>query len=84
VVRGGFRDLESGAPVEADTRFRIYSMTKPVTSVAAMICYEQGLIALDDPLSKFIPEFADMRVFTGGSSIQPLTVRPRGRSGSGT
>jgi len=42
VVCGGFRDLESGAPVEADTRFRIYSMTKPVTSVAAMICYEQG------------------------------------------
>jgi CubicO group peptidase (beta-lactamase class C family) len=78
VVCGGFRDLESGAPVEADTRFRIYSMTKPVTSVAAMICYEQGLIALDDPLSKFIPEFADMRVFTGGSSIQPLTVPAAG------
>ena len=74
VVRGGFRDLENEAPVEADTRFRIYSMTKPVTSVAAMICYEEGLIALDDPLSKFIPEFGETRVFAGGSSAQPVTV----------
>ena len=74
VVRGGFRDLENGAPVEADTRFRIYSMTKPITSVAAMICYEEGLIALDDPLSKFIPEFGETRVFAGGSSIRPVTV----------
>jgi CubicO group peptidase (beta-lactamase class C family) len=74
VVHRGFRDLENGAPVEADTRFRIYSMTKPVTSVAAMICYEEGLIALDDPLSKFIPEFAETRVFTGGSSFRPVTA----------
>jgi CubicO group peptidase (beta-lactamase class C family) len=74
VGRGGFRDLENGALVEADTRFRIYSMTKPITSVAAMICYEEGLIALDDPLSKFIPDFGETRVFAGGSSIQPVTV----------
>ncbi len=74
MVCGGFRDLENEAPVEADTRFRIYSMTKSVTSVAAMICYEEGLIALDDPLSKFIPEFGETRVFVGGSSAQPVTV----------
>jgi CubicO group peptidase (beta-lactamase class C family) len=74
VARGGFRDLENGAPVEADTLFRIYSMTKPITSVAAMICYEEGLLALDDPLSKFIPEFADTRVFAGGSSFRPATA----------
>jgi CubicO group peptidase (beta-lactamase class C family) len=74
VGRGGFRDLENETPVESDTRFRIYSMTKPVTSVAAMICYEEGLIALDDPLSKFIPEFGETRVFAGGSSVQPITV----------
>ncbi len=74
VGRGGLRDLEIGAPVETDTRFRIYSMTKPVTSVAAMICYEEGLIALDDPLSKFIPEFGETRVFAGGSSVRPVTV----------
>jgi CubicO group peptidase (beta-lactamase class C family) len=74
VLRNGARDLESGAPLEADTRFRIYSMTKPVTSVAAMTCYEQGLLALDDPVSKYIPEFADTRVFAGGSSFRPLTT----------
>ena len=74
VGRGGFRDLEIGAPVETDTRFRIYSMTKPVTTVAAMICHEEGLIALDDPLSKFIPEFGETRVFAGGSSVRPVTV----------
>jgi CubicO group peptidase (beta-lactamase class C family) len=74
VARGGFRDLEEGAPVEVDTRFRIYSMTKPVTSVAAMICYEEGRLSLDDPLHKFIPEFAEARVFVGGSSTTPVTV----------
>jgi CubicO group peptidase (beta-lactamase class C family) len=73
VVQSGFRDLENAAPLEADTRFRIYSMTKPVTSVAAMICYEEGLFALDDPLSKFIPEFGDTRVFAGGSPSEPAT-----------
>ena len=72
--RRGFRDLEAQAPLEPDTRFRIYSMTKPITSVAAMICYEEGLIALDDPLSKFVPEFSDSRVFAGGSSFRPVTV----------
>ena len=74
VVRHGARDIKTGAPIEDDTRFRLYSMTKPVTSVAAMTCYEQGLIALDDPVSKFIPEFADTAVFAGGSSFRPATV----------
>ena len=73
MARGGIRDLENGAPRDG-TRFRIYSMTKPVTSVALMSCYEQGLLALDDPLHKFIPEFAETRVFTGGSSFRPVTV----------
>lgn len=70
----GERDLESSLPVQPDTLWRIYSMTKPVTSVAAMICYEEGHVALDDPVSKFVPGFADARVFTGGSSFRPLTV----------
>ncbi len=74
VIRRGFRDLENDVPVEADTRFRIYSMTKPITSVAAMICYEEGLFTLDDPVSKFLPEFADARVFVAGSSFRPVTV----------
>lgn len=69
----GMRDIEAGAPVEADTLFRIYSMTKPVTSVAAMICYEEGLFELTDPVSRYIPSFADARVFRGGSSVAPAT-----------
>jgi CubicO group peptidase (beta-lactamase class C family) len=74
VASGGFRDRENGEAIEADTRFRIYSMTKPITSVAAMICCEEGLIALDDPLTKFVPEFAETRVYTGGSPEEPETA----------
>lgn len=62
----GMRDIEAEAPVETDTLFRIYSMTKPITSVAAMMLYEQGAIELTDPVSEYIPSFADMRVYTGG------------------
>jgi CubicO group peptidase (beta-lactamase class C family) len=69
----GMRDVEAGAPVEVDTLFRIYSMTKPVTSVAAMICYEEGLFELTDPVSRYIPSFAAARVFRGGSSVAPVT-----------
>ena len=58
----GSRDLEAGLPVEPDTLWRIYSMTKPVTSVAAMILYEEGAFELSDPVSRFIPAFADVRV----------------------
>jgi len=68
----GQRD-ETGAPIEVDTLFRIYSMTKPVTAVAAMICYEEGLFDLKDPVSKLIPSFADPRVLTGGSPQAPET-----------
>jgi CubicO group peptidase (beta-lactamase class C family) len=74
VASYGQRDAEAGLPVEPDTLWRIYSMTKPVTSVAAMMLYEQGAFELTDPVSKFIPSFTDMRVFTGGSDQRPLTV----------
>jgi CubicO group peptidase (beta-lactamase class C family) len=70
----GQRDAEAGLPVEPDTLWRIYSMSKPVTSVAAMMLYEQGAFELTDPVSKFIPSFKDMRVFTGGSDQRPVTV----------
>ena len=70
----GQRDAEAGLPVETDTLWRIYSMTKPVTSVAAMMLYEEGRFQLTDPVSKFIPSFKDMRVFTGGSDQRPVTV----------
>ena len=69
----GFRDVEAGRPVELDTIFRIYSMTKPVTSVAAMMLYEEGAFELKDPVSRFIPAFDDVRVYRGGSSLRPVT-----------
>ena len=57
----GKRDVARGEAMTTDTLFRIASMTKPITSVAIMMLIEEGKIALDDPLSKFIPEFADVR-----------------------
>ncbi len=58
----GKRDIENGLPVEKDTIFRIYSMTKPIIGVALMTYYDEGRFTLDDPVSKFIPEFADLKV----------------------
>src|ERR1700733_9800189 len=58
----GVRDVESRHPMTQDTIFRLYSMSKPITSVAAMMLVEDGKLALDDPLSKYIPAFADMKV----------------------
>jgi CubicO group peptidase (beta-lactamase class C family) len=74
VARCGSRDVEAGLPVTDDTVWRIYSMTKPITSVAAMLLYEEGAVALTDPVSAFIPSFADVRVFVGGSDLRPVTV----------
>jgi CubicO group peptidase (beta-lactamase class C family) len=74
VARSGSRDLEAGLPVTDDTVWRIYSMTKPITSVAAMILYEEGALALTDPVSAFIPSFGDVRVYQGGSDLRPVTV----------
>ncbi|HEV7886653.1 MAG TPA: serine hydrolase domain-containing protein [Acidimicrobiales bacterium] len=70
----GDRDKEAGLPVELDTLFRIFSMTKPVTSVAAMMLYEEGGFELKDPVHRFIPSFRDMRVYTSGSTMSPFTV----------
>jgi CubicO group peptidase (beta-lactamase class C family) len=70
----GHRDREAGLEVTPDTLWRIYSMTKPLTSVAAMMLYEEGRLQLTDPVSKFIPAFRDVRVFTGGSDQRPVTV----------
>ncbi|MER5793691.1 serine hydrolase domain-containing protein [Streptomyces sp. NPDC001980] len=71
---GGLRDLELGLPVEPTTLWRLYSMTKPVTSVAVMMLVERGLLGLDDPVGAYIPEFADMTVYDGGA---PGSVRVR-------
>lgn len=59
----GFADLEAGRAWDRDTLVAIYSMTKPVTGVALMTLYEEGLFALDDPLAKHLPEYADVMVF---------------------
>jgi CubicO group peptidase (beta-lactamase class C family) len=74
LARFGQRDAEAGLPVELDTLWRIYSMTKPVVSVAAMSLYEEGAFALTDEVSRFIPAFADMRVWQGGTPVAPRTV----------
>jgi CubicO group peptidase (beta-lactamase class C family) len=67
----GSRDLSAGAPMEADTIVRLYSMTKPVTSVAAMMLYEEGAFDLYDPVSSVIPAFGDTGVWAGGNRNAP-------------
>ena len=69
----GRRDLEADLPVELGTRFRIYSMTKPVTAVATMQLYEQGAFALKDPVERFIPSFGDLRVYRDGPAANTRT-----------
>jgi CubicO group peptidase (beta-lactamase class C family) len=63
----GRADVERNKPMRPDTIVRIYSMTKPLTSTAIMMLYEEGRFQLDDPISKFIPGFANPRVYAGGS-----------------
>ena len=58
----GWRDIGARLPMERDTIFRIASMTKPITSVAALMLVEEGRIALDDPIARYAPEFSQMRV----------------------
>jgi CubicO group peptidase (beta-lactamase class C family) len=58
----GWRDVEANLPVERDTIFRIASMTKPITSVAALMLVDEGRVALADPIARFAPEFSHMRV----------------------
>jgi CubicO group peptidase (beta-lactamase class C family) len=70
----GHRDVEAGLPVETDTIWRIYSMTKPITSVAAMMLVEEGAISLSDPVEKFIPSFANARVYRTGPMVAPITA----------
>jgi CubicO group peptidase (beta-lactamase class C family) len=77
----GMRDLSSDLLMTSDTIFRLHSMTKPITSVAAMMLIDQGKLSLDDPVSKYIPSFADAKVgvektVEGGDkalAIEPLT-----------
>lgn len=79
----GSMDLERGKPVREDTIWRIYSMSKPITSVALMQLYEEGHFQLNDPVHRWIPEWRNLRVFRGGSypnfltdpCARPMTVK---------
>jgi CubicO group peptidase (beta-lactamase class C family) len=75
----GFANVESKVPVSEETLFRIYSMTKPVMGVAMMMLYEEGLYSLNDPLSKHIPEFADLKVFVGEDEEGNMVLEPMER-----
>jgi CubicO group peptidase (beta-lactamase class C family) len=70
----GRRDIEADLPVEVDTRWRIYSMTKPITSVAAMSLWEEGAFELKDPVSRFLPAFADVQVHGAGPAREPVRM----------
>lgn len=63
----GMQDKEAGKPMSEDTIFRIYSMSKPVTAVAALTLWEQGKFHMLDPIAKYLPEFKNMKVYVSGS-----------------
>jgi CubicO group peptidase (beta-lactamase class C family) len=73
----GFADLERKVPVKDDTIYRIYSMTKPITSVAFMMLFEEGRVALDEPVAKYIPEWKNLGVFAAGTG--PFLTKPPSR-----
>jgi CubicO group peptidase (beta-lactamase class C family) len=71
----GHRDAASGAPMAKDTIFRIYSMTKPITSVAAMMLWEEGRFLLNDPIAKYLPDLSDLEVAVErGAEIERVPV----------
>src|SRR5215471_8442968 len=72
----GFADVERKVPVKDDTIYRIYSMTKPITSVEFMMLVEEGRVALDEPVHKYIPEWKNLGVFLAGTAPAFLTKPP--------
>jgi CubicO group peptidase (beta-lactamase class C family) len=72
----GRMELARGTPMRPDAIFRIYSMTKPVIAVGVLRLVDQGRVGLDDPVSKYIPSFADVRVFAGGTADAPILRGP--------
>jgi CubicO group peptidase (beta-lactamase class C family) len=74
----GYRDVEAKTPMTRDTMFRIASMTKPVTSVAALMLMEEGKLSLDDPITRWAPEFANMRVLKSPTGpVEDTVPAPR-------
>jgi CubicO group peptidase (beta-lactamase class C family) len=72
----GYMDVRTREPITYDTLFRIMSMTKPITNVAAMILYEEGRFSLDDPIAKFIPELAELTVYAGTNDAGEMILEP--------
>ncbi|MEM7111737.1 MAG: serine hydrolase domain-containing protein [Chloroflexota bacterium] len=72
----GYQDLASQKPMALDTIFRIYSMTKPITSVALMMLWEQGKVRLTDPISRFLPVFKETPVYIGQGKTVPAESEP--------
>jgi CubicO group peptidase (beta-lactamase class C family) len=75
----GARRLEGNVPMTRDTIFRLYSMTKPITGVAMMLLFEEGKWRLDDPVTRYVPEFKELKVFTGTDAAGQITVEPMKR-----
>jgi CubicO group peptidase (beta-lactamase class C family) len=75
----GHADVERGVPMAQDTIFRIYSMTKPITSVALMMLVEEGKIALEDPVHRYIPEWKNLGVFAAGTHKLGFQTTPTKR-----
>ena len=72
----GWRDIERRELMRSDAVFRIYSMTKPVLAVGALRLMEEGRLGLEEPVSKYLPEFATVQVYAGGPADQPTLKRP--------
>src|SRR5215471_7108835 len=70
----GMADRENSKPMRTDAMFRICSMSKPITSLAAMMLYEEGKFLLDDPVSKYLPEFKNAKVFVKPTSGEPYSI----------
>jgi len=75
----GWHTIETGQQIQEDTIFRIYSMTKPIVSVAVMMLYEEGLLQIQDPVSMYLPQFADVAVYVDEHTVQepqrPVLIR---------
>ena len=73
----GWADVDERKPTRADTLYRLHSMTKPLFAVATMTLVEEGRLGLREPLSKYIPEFADVKVLVGGTPDAPVLESPK-------
>ncbi|QJR81071.1 beta-lactamase family protein [Alteromonas pelagimontana] len=72
----GYQDIQSNTPMQEKTLFRLYSMSKPITSVAIMMLHEEGKLSVDDPVSKYLPAFGDVKVYQSGPVDDMTLVNP--------